>query len=155
MPFLLPILTSGNFSLDLITGNILSYKEQETFRFTLVDINRMQFKKITVRDAVKNFSRLAISREALSCVTREYARIRGLDEDSFARQANQYSDRVYKKYTSRLAWKAWEKGGNWFNHPISSIHTDCSALSFFTETVREHFTKTSPDLHLLPLRLIS
>ena len=60
--FIASLHQAGIFHIDLSPGNILYYKEQETFRFTLVDINRMQFKKITVRDAIRNFSRLAISR---------------------------------------------------------------------------------------------
>lgn len=142
--FIASLHQAGIFHIDLSPGNILYYKEQETFRFTLVDINRMQFKKITVQDAIRNFSRLAISREALSCVTREYARIRGLDEESFVRQTNQYSDRVYKKYASHLACKAWRKeGGNWFTQPyfqyvMANLFSHCP---LFTKAVRDRFHK--------------
>lgn len=134
----------GIFHVDLSPGNILYYKEQDTFCFTLVDINRMKFKKIAMQDAIKNFSRLAISRDALSCITRKYAQLRGLNEDDFVCQTNQYSDCVYKKYAFHLACKAWRKGGgSWFTQPhfryvIASLFSN---VPFLTRAMRDRFIR--------------
>lgn len=134
----------GIYHIDLSPGNILYDKEQGEFLFSLVDINRMQFKKISEQDALRNFSRLAISREALSDVTHEYARICGLDEAAFVRQANQYSDRVYKRYASHLAFKAWKnEGGSWLTQPyfryvIAAFFSNCFLL---TNATRDRFRK--------------
>ena len=58
---------------DYSNGNILYKKENETVLFDLVDVNRVQFKKVTEAMAYKSFHRMDFSIEMLKIVAEEYA----------------------------------------------------------------------------------
>jgi len=64
---------------DYSNGNILYKKEGENVRFDLIDVNRVQFKKVTEKMAYKAFHRLDLSIEMLEIVAREYALQRQMD----------------------------------------------------------------------------
>jgi tRNA A-37 threonylcarbamoyl transferase component Bud32 len=58
---------------DYSPGNILYKKTGEAILFDLVDVNRVQFKKVTVKMADKAFHRLEFSDEIFKIITEEYA----------------------------------------------------------------------------------
>ena len=67
---------------DYSLGNILVTKENELYRFFLVDINRMEFKTILARDGLKNFNKFwAKDKNDLLIIAKEYAKLSSFNED--------------------------------------------------------------------------
>ncbi|MDF1874422.1 hypothetical protein JHD48_01600 [Sulfurimonas sp. SAG-AH-194-I05] len=71
---------AGIFHLDYSPGNILIKKENGTYIFKIVDINRMQFTDLTLENRLKNFSKLWAKDEDLSFIIAAYAKI--IEEDT-------------------------------------------------------------------------
>lgn len=71
----------GVWHVDYSLGNILITKEKEHYKFSLVDINRMIFKKISPTDGLKNFNKFwAKDENDLIIIAKEYARLANFDE---------------------------------------------------------------------------
>ena len=70
----------GIIHLDLSPGNILVKKEANKYRFALVDVNRMQFKPVSFKEGLKNFSRLWLSDQDAEFLGCEYAKLAGKQE---------------------------------------------------------------------------
>lgn len=58
---------------DYSPGNILVKKQADHFQFKIVDVNRMQFKKLTLEDRLGNFVRLAEDDETMQTIITHYA----------------------------------------------------------------------------------
>ena len=63
------------YHLDYSPGNILIKKEENSYVFKIVDINRMQFKTLTLDDRLENFSKLWAKDEDMKIIVKEYAEI--------------------------------------------------------------------------------
>ena len=59
--------------LDHSPGNTLIKKDRSGYDFYLVDLNRMEFKQMTLLDRMKNFSRLSHSEDVVKIMSCEYA----------------------------------------------------------------------------------
>lgn len=59
--------------LDHSPGNTLIKKDKSGYDFYLVDLNRMEFKQMTLLDRMKNFSRLSHSEDVVKIMSCEYA----------------------------------------------------------------------------------
>lgn len=59
--------------LDYSPGNILIKKCKEGYSFKIVDINRMQFKKLSQKERMKNFAKLAASDDDLASMVVHYS----------------------------------------------------------------------------------
>lgn len=71
----------GVWHVDYSLGNILVTKEDTTYKFSLVDINRMEFKNITTQEGLKNFNKFwAKDKNDLIIIAKEYARLSSFDE---------------------------------------------------------------------------
>lgn len=70
----------GVWHLDYSPGNILIKRLEEGYRFSIVDINRMEFREITPLEGCENFNKLWATDEELEIMGREYARLSGLDD---------------------------------------------------------------------------
>jgi len=71
----------GVWHVDYSLGNILITKINNNYRFSLVDINRMEFKDITPEEGLKNFNKFwAKFDEDLPIIAKEYAKLAGFDE---------------------------------------------------------------------------
>ncbi|OHD94670.1 MAG: hypothetical protein A2019_04965 [Sulfurimonas sp. GWF2_37_8] len=71
----------GVWHTDYSLGNILVTLEKESFKFSLVDINRMQFKPISGYEGLKNFNKFwAKDDNDLVIIAKEYAKLSNLDE---------------------------------------------------------------------------
>ena len=70
------------FHLDLSVGNILFDKLQDGYHFSLVDLNRMKFKKIQLKDGCQNFERLRGSDDFFILLAKIYANERGFDVET-------------------------------------------------------------------------
>lgn len=71
----------GVWHTDYSLGNILVTLEKESFKFSLVDINRMQFKPISGYEGLKNFNKFwAKVDNDLVIIAKAYAKLSNLDE---------------------------------------------------------------------------
>lgn len=72
----------GILHLDFSPGNILWDKDSAgNYHFSLVDINRMRFGKISMEAGCKNFARLWGPKAFIISLSKHYARLRGFNED--------------------------------------------------------------------------
>ena len=73
---------SGVFHKDYSPGNILWEKgEDGGYRFSLIDINRMQFREVEMEEGCENFCRLWGHDDFFKTVAKAYAEGRGFDVD--------------------------------------------------------------------------
>jgi tRNA A-37 threonylcarbamoyl transferase component Bud32 len=82
---------------DLSPGNVLYKKIGETFRFMLIDINRMQFvKSISNKQRFENFKRLSENEVVLTQMAKQYALAANLDESESSKKIISYSSAFFK-----------------------------------------------------------
>ncbi|CAA6819143.1 MAG: FIG00388958: hypothetical protein [uncultured Sulfurovum sp.] len=96
------------YHLDYSPGNILIKKENNTYIFKIVDINRMQFKTLTLEDRLKNFSKLWAKDEDMKMIIKEYATLMNEDENYCKEKAIYFSqkNKNFKNFKKRLKGKA-------------------------------------------------
>lgn len=71
----------GVWHVDYSLGNILITKKEDKYIFSLVDINRMEFKEITPSEGLKNFNKFwAKDKDDLIIIAKEYATLTNFDE---------------------------------------------------------------------------
>lgn len=71
----------GVWHVDYSLGNILITKKDDLYKFSLVDINRMEFKTISGYEGLKNFNKFwAKDDNDLLTIAKEYAKLASLDE---------------------------------------------------------------------------
>lgn len=97
----------GILHLDYSPGNILIKKESSGYTFKIVDINRMQFKRLLLEDKLKNFSQLWAKDEDLEIMIKSYTKLIGEDEDECIIKALHYSqkNKDIKNFKKRLKGK--------------------------------------------------
>jgi len=78
---------------DYSPGNILVKKENSSFTFKVVDINRMKFFSPTLDERLKNFSKLWMKNDDLTIVAKEYAKLLDKDETTSINKALKYSQK--------------------------------------------------------------
>jgi len=83
---------------DYSNGNILYKKEESTVSFYLVDVNRMEFKKVTEKMACRAFHRMDLSSEMLEIVVREYALQCGMDVEKSVAEMKRLNQKTMRKY---------------------------------------------------------
>ncbi|SFV63651.1 FIG00388958: hypothetical protein [hydrothermal vent metagenome] len=81
------------YHLDYSPGNILIKKVEGQFIFKIVDINRMQFKELTLEDRLKNFAKLWAKDEDLEVIVREYATLINEDKELCIKKALLFSQK--------------------------------------------------------------
>lgn len=96
---------AGILHLDYSPGNILIHRNGvNEYRFSLVDVNRMQLLSDIDCDTVcRNMCRLCISREVLTYIMTEYATLRGWNVSATVQLALYYSDKFFIHYVYRRA----------------------------------------------------
>lgn len=94
----------GVWHLDYSPGNILIKRTDIGYQFSIVDINRMEFREITPIQGCENFNKLWASDEELEIMGREYARLSGLDESLAIREMKRHNDanKRVKNFKKRL-----------------------------------------------------
>lgn len=71
----------GVWHVDYSLGNILVTQEEDSYKFSLVDINRMKFKNISPYEGLKNFNKFwAKDDNDLIILAVEYAKLANIDE---------------------------------------------------------------------------
>jgi hypothetical protein len=87
---------------DFSPGNILwTNGEEGAFMFSIVDINRMFFGKVGITLGCKNFARLWGPKQFFIIMAHEYAKARGLDEDSCERLVLMFRANFWKRYSRK------------------------------------------------------
>jgi len=97
----------GVWHVDYSGGNILITKqENSSYRFSLVDINRMGFFKLSIDDRAKSFSKLWARDDELAIIAKEYAKYFDCPLD-FTQQVCFYSNKnkKIKNFKKRLKGK--------------------------------------------------
>ena len=91
----------GIFHLDYSPGNILIKEENDGYIFKIVDINRMEFKPLSLDERLKNFSKLWAKDEDLKTIIKEYCKLIHSDEESCVKialkQSQAHKDRKNAK----------------------------------------------------------
>ena len=91
---------------DYSPGNILIKKENTGYIFKVVDINRMEFKELSLNDRLKNFNKLWANDEQITIIAKEYAILCSQDEDTCIATALYYNT----KHKNKMRLKRRLKG---------------------------------------------
>jgi len=93
--------------LDYSPGNILIKKNENGYIFKIVDINRMQFKSLTLDERLKAFHMLWAKDEDMIIIIKEYAKLINENETYCVQKAIYYSqkNKDYKNFKKRLKGK--------------------------------------------------
>ena len=70
----------GVWHVDYSGGNILINRNESGYAFSLVDINRMEFKSINGYEGLENFNKMWFDEESLTIIAKSYAALASLDE---------------------------------------------------------------------------
>lgn len=100
----------GVWHLDYSPGNILIKRTINGYQFSIVDINRMEFREITPLQGCENFNKLWASNEELEIMGHEYARLSGLDEAVAVAEMKRYNNANKQTKNFKKKLKALLKG---------------------------------------------
>ncbi|WP_195374802.1 MULTISPECIES: hypothetical protein [Parabacteroides] len=104
--FTINIHRSGILHIDYSPGNILMEMNPDgSYLFSLIDINRLCFKKVSEEEALCNFDRLALSVDVSTRLAEIYAEECSLDRNETVRKVNECSDRFFLKRTIKESAK--------------------------------------------------
>lgn len=90
---------------DNVPDNTIVLKEKGDYRFSLVDIHRVQLGPVTSMDAIKSLAMLGAVKEDLKVIASEYAGLSGLDERKTYLSLRRYTSRISR--VKKI--KAWFK----------------------------------------------
>ena len=76
----------GIYHMDFSMGNVLCKKQNDHFQFSLVDNNRMEFRKFNYSKGLKTFKRLGLNNAQLTDVAKEYSRLEKKNENRTIQQ---------------------------------------------------------------------
>lgn len=90
--------------LDYSPGNILIKRLENGYHFSIVDINRMDFRSITPLEGCKNFNKLWASDDEIEIMGREYARLSGFNVAVTIAEMKKHNDanKSIKNFKKRL-----------------------------------------------------
>lgn len=99
--------------LDHSPGNTLIQLNNEEYKFFLVDLNRMNFRKLNFEDRMKNFSRLTPKKEMVEVMADEYAQyIRKPPGEVFEKMwyyTSDFQEKFRRKKRIKKKLKFWKK----------------------------------------------
>ncbi len=89
---------------DFSPGNILIKRDAQGYEFNIIDINRMDFKVLTLKQRMKSFSMLWASDQDLKFITQQYAELSGFDVVECQQLAQDFnrSNKRFKNFKKRL-----------------------------------------------------
>ncbi|WP_010179112.1 lipopolysaccharide kinase InaA family protein [Aquimarina agarilytica] len=98
---------------DHSPGNTLIKKEQNQYYFYLVDLNRMDFKSLSFKERMGNFSRLTPKKEMIAVMSDEYAQITGMDYElvfmEMWKQTSKFQEKFFRKRRLKKKLFFWRK----------------------------------------------
>lgn len=86
---------------DHSAGNTLIVKNKDQYSFYLIDLNRMDFRTLSLDDRMKNFSKLTEDKELLRIMSDEYARLAHAPFDLVYSKMCKHVLQFRKKYERR------------------------------------------------------
>ncbi|MFD1315731.1 lipopolysaccharide kinase InaA family protein [Namhaeicola litoreus] len=90
---------------DHSPGNTLIVNQSGRYEFYLVDLNRMEFRKLTFEERMKNFDRLTPKKEMVEIMSDEYAKLSGNTYQIVFDKMWQYTSEFREKYNRKKALK--------------------------------------------------
>lgn len=90
---------------DHSPGNTLIQKGKDKYHFFLVDLNRMDFRPLTFKDRMKNFSRLTPKKEMVELMSEEYAKLSGIPFKKVFKNMWKYTEEFRAQYARKKALK--------------------------------------------------
>jgi len=91
---------------DYSPGNILIKKQGDDYQFKVVDVNRMQFKMLTLKERLESFVRLAKDDDTMKTIVYHYATLMNQSADEMLAIAN----RLRASYVAKRKLKNKLKG---------------------------------------------
>ncbi len=89
---------SGIEFIDNASGNFLLKKEDETYNFYLVDLNRMNFHSDFPTDKrLRNFARLTDNLDTMKIISDEYSKLSGVPVEYCLQKINEASEKMVRK----------------------------------------------------------
>ncbi len=99
--------------LDHSPGNTLIKREKDGYKFSLVDLNRMEFGSMDFETRIKNFAKLTIHESIVRIMSNEYAKCTGKDEQTIFDLMWQYTKEFQYRYYRKIRIKKriffWKK----------------------------------------------
>lgn len=99
--------------LDHSPGNTLIKINNEDYKFFLVDLNRMNFKKLSFEERMKNFSRLTPQKDMVRVMASEYSKLISQSEELVFEKMWGYTKEFQKDFQRKKALKKklkfWKK----------------------------------------------
>ena len=90
---------AGVLHKDFTPGNILWERAGDgSFRFSLVDINRMDFGPVSTRTGLRSLVRLWGPKRFIQLLARHYAALRGMDPDRAETQVLRWREHFWRRY---------------------------------------------------------
>ena len=93
---------------DYSPGNILVKKENDDYIFKIVDINRMEFRELSLDERLKNFAKLWLLDEDLITIVKAYAKLVKEEEEKCIQTALKYSHALKRKVNMKKRLKGIE-----------------------------------------------
>lgn len=100
----------GVWHVDYSGGNILINPKEGSYEFSLVDINRMQFRSIGGYEGLENFNKMWFDEASLTLIAKEYAALAGLNEERAIREILAHDQKLKAHVLRRRKLKAFFKG---------------------------------------------
>ena len=82
---------------DYSPGNILIKKQSDAYEFKIIDVNRMQFKTLSLQDRLANFARLMVDDATMKIMLVHYAQLMGKPQDEILNAAINYRDQFARQ----------------------------------------------------------
>lgn len=99
----------GILFIDNAAGNFLVKREEESYRFYMVDLNRMNFyDHLEIEKRLKNFARFTIDPEIIKIISEEYARLSGMPAEFCLKKINEASRKMLLKRKIKKVLKLYK-----------------------------------------------
>ena len=96
---------NGIMFLDHSRSNTLIKNNNNSYTFYLIDLNRMKFKSLTLKERLRNFKRLKMNDEVLKKVSEYYADLIKMDKQLIFKRIKKYSENFENKRSFRKRLK--------------------------------------------------
>lgn len=99
----------GVWHVDYSPGNILISRKDDGYDFSLVDINRMEFRTISGFEGLENFNKLWAGEDELQLIAETYSEISNLNADESIKKIIAYDQLLKEHVLRRRKFKAFFK----------------------------------------------
>ena len=98
--------------LDHSPGNTLITTKDNDYKFYLVDLNRMEFKKLDFEARIRNFAKLTIHKFMIEIMSDEYAKLSGVNYDTVFelmwKATEEFQEKFHRKKRLKKKLKFWK-----------------------------------------------